>query len=142
MKDNRNDPPNTRLTYLTSFSVIRWVFPFFWLALLLVHTNISALCHFWKKKCVLYHFHCYNQLYLNTIKGKEKGVRSLDINNYFLFYLQNPQLSVQKVLCPLPNDIAPWSHVTMEIEHSITKNPFLGARTLYHCVFLLYYTCI
>ena len=24
-----------------------------------------------------------------------------------------------------PNDIAPWSHVTMAIEHSVYENPFL-----------------
>ena len=63
------------------------------------------------------------------------------MHRYELFFSVLPtNLSISSVyensLCPLSNDIAPWSHVTMVIKHSIKTIFFREARTLYHYVLL------
>ena len=69
------------------------------------HENHSVLCVIFENIYHIYHFILAISSFLIQWKVKEKeGVKSLDINNYFLFYHQNPQFTNSKmfyVLCPM-----------------------------------------
>ena len=77
---------------------------------------------------------------LTQLKVKGKWVKSLNINKSFSVLSPKPSIyQYQNVLWPLPDDIAPRSHATMEIEHSVYETLFFsfwGVRTLYQCFFL------
>ena len=55
-----------------------------------------SMCHFEKKRVLLIIFIVTISSFLTQLKVKEKGVKSLDINNSFMFHFQNLNLSFPK----------------------------------------------
>lgn len=58
--------------------------------------------------------------FLKQLIVREKRIKKKLYKQFFSVLSPKPSIYYQwNVLCPLTNNVAPWSHLTMEIEHSV-----------------------